>query len=115
MKIGVPKETHSGERRVATTPDVAVQLIKLGYDVQVESGAGAAANFSDEAYREAGCEIVSSARDIWSSSDIILKVRPVEVVRWWRRDALAQPCRYGRLSLAVPCARMKSKMWSPLF
>ena len=78
MKIGVPKETRSGERRAATTPDVAAQLIKLGYAIRVESGAGAAANFPDEAYREAGCEIVSSARDIWNSSDIILKVRAPE-------------------------------------
>ncbi len=40
MRIGVPREIHAGERRVATTPDVAAQLIKLGYDVTVESGAG---------------------------------------------------------------------------
>ncbi|MDX1518070.1 MAG: Re/Si-specific NAD(P)(+) transhydrogenase subunit alpha, partial [Woeseiaceae bacterium] len=78
MKIGVPKETHSGEKRVATTPDVAVQLIKLGYSVQVESGAGDSASFADEAYRAAGCDIVASANDIWDSSDIILKVRAPE-------------------------------------
>jgi NAD(P) transhydrogenase subunit alpha len=78
MKIGVPRETHPGERRVATTPEVAVQLQKLGYEVVVEKGAGAAANFSDEAYEEAGCTIAGSAADIWSGSDIILKVRPPE-------------------------------------
>ena len=78
MKIGVPKETHGGEKRVATTPDVAVQLIKLGYSVQVESGAGDAASFADSAYREAGCDIATSASDIWESSDIILKVRAPE-------------------------------------
>ena len=54
MKIGVPREIHSGEQRVATTPDVASQLIKLGYSVAVESGAGAAAKFSDSSYEEAG-------------------------------------------------------------
>ena len=75
MKIGVPRENHDGERRVATTPDVASQLIKLGYRVAVEKGAGTAASYSDAAYEEAGCEIVSSARDIWKQSDIILKVR----------------------------------------
>ena len=74
MLIGVPKELHEGERRVATTPDVAAQLIKLGYDVSVESGAGAEASFSDDAYRDAGCSIVSSA-DIWQNADVILKVR----------------------------------------
>ena len=78
MKIGVPRETHPGERRVATTPDVAGQLQKLGYDVIIEKDAGAAASFSDEAYEEAGCTIADSAADIWSGSDIILKVRPPE-------------------------------------
>jgi len=78
MKIGVPRETHPGERRVATTPDVVVQLQKLGFDVIVEKGAGAAASFSDEAYAEAGCEIAASADDIWSGADIILQVRPPE-------------------------------------
>jgi NAD(P) transhydrogenase subunit alpha len=78
MKIGVPRETHPGERRVATTPDVVVQLQKLGFDVIVEKGAGAAASFSDEAYAEAGCEIAASADAIWSGADIILQVRPPE-------------------------------------
>jgi proton-translocating NAD(P)+ transhydrogenase subunit alpha len=78
MKIGVPREIHDGERRVATTPDVATQLIKLGFDVVVEKGAGASANFSDAAYEAAGCEVVSSASDIWNGSDIVLKVRGPE-------------------------------------
>ena len=78
MKIGVPRETHPGERRVATTPEVAAQLQKLGYDVVVEKNAGAEASFSDEAYTEAGCSIADSAADIWSGADIILKVRPPE-------------------------------------
>ena len=74
MKIGVPREVHAGERRVATTPDVAAQLIKLGYSVAVESNAGAEASYSDEAYRNAGCEIVGSARDVWQQSDVIMKI-----------------------------------------
>ncbi|HSM31788.1 MAG TPA: Re/Si-specific NAD(P)(+) transhydrogenase subunit alpha, partial [Woeseiaceae bacterium] len=78
MKIGVPRETYPGERRVATTPDVASQLQKLGYEVVVEKDAGSEASFSDEAYEEAGCSITDSAADIWSGSDIILKVRPPE-------------------------------------
>ena len=78
MKIGVPREIHAGERRVATTPDVAAQLIKLGFDVAVETEAGAAANYSDESYKEAGCDIVAAADDIWSQSDLILKVRAPE-------------------------------------
>ena len=78
MKIGVPREVHAGERRVATTPEAATQLQKLGFSVAVESGAGQAAKFSDDAYREAGVEIISDARELWSSCDIILKVRAPE-------------------------------------
>ncbi len=75
MKIGIPKEIHAGEKRVATTPEVAVQLQKLGFSVAIEAGAGAAANFSDSAYAEAGVEIVNDTRKLWADSDIILKVR----------------------------------------
>lgn len=75
MRIGVPGETYPGEQRVATTPEVAAQLIKLGFDVSVQSGAGAAASYSDEAFREAGAEIVPNADAIWSAADIVLKVR----------------------------------------
>jgi len=74
MRIGVPRELFTGEKRVATTPDVASQLIKMGFDVAVESNAGAAASYSDAAYETAGCS-VASADDIWSNSDIVLKVR----------------------------------------
>jgi len=75
MRIGVPREIYAGEKRVATTPDVATQLIKLGFDVLVESGAGTAANFSDPAYQEVGCSIASNADEVWGEADIILKVR----------------------------------------
>ena len=50
MRIGIPKEIHAGERRVASTPDVVAQLSKLGFSVAIEAGAGAAANYSDEDY-----------------------------------------------------------------
>jgi len=78
MKIGVPRESHPGERRVATTPEVASQLMKLGYGVVVQSGAGGEASFSDDAYRAAGCEIAASTRDIYEQCDIVLKVRAPE-------------------------------------
>jgi len=76
MLIGVPKETVSGEKRVATVPDVVAKLVKLGFGVAVESGAGEASNFDDEAYRAAGAEVASSAAELWGRSDIVLKVRP---------------------------------------
>jgi NAD(P) transhydrogenase subunit alpha len=77
MRIGVPREIYTGEKRVATTPDVASQLIKLGFDVAVESNAGAAANYSDASYESAGCSVVS-IDEVWNDSDIILKVRGPE-------------------------------------
>jgi NAD(P) transhydrogenase subunit alpha len=78
MRIGVPKEIYAGEKRVATTPDVATQLMKLGFDVSVESGAGGGSNFSDDSYSDVGCDIVDSASELWSKSDIVLKVRAPE-------------------------------------
>ena len=75
MKIGVPSETHPGEKRVAITPDVSEQLQKLGFSVAIESGAGETASFGDGAYGAAGAEVVQDRAELWSGSDIILKVR----------------------------------------
>jgi NAD(P) transhydrogenase subunit alpha len=80
MRIGVPREIHAGERRVATTPDVASQLIKLGFSVSIEKDAGAAASYSDTAYEAAGCDIVATSEELWADADIILKVRAPETV-----------------------------------
>ncbi|MFN7444695.1 MAG: NAD(P)(+) transhydrogenase (Re/Si-specific) subunit alpha, partial [Curvibacter sp.] len=76
QRIGVPREIFPGEKRVATVPDVVEKLIKLGFRVAVESGAGEAANFSDEAYRAAGAEVIPGAAALWAASDIVFKVRP---------------------------------------
>ena len=78
MIIGIPREVHSGERRVAATPDTATQLMKLGYKVILESGAGAGAQFADALYAAAGVEIVPDARSVWEQADIVMKVRPPE-------------------------------------
>ncbi|WP_068310412.1 Re/Si-specific NAD(P)(+) transhydrogenase subunit alpha [Polycladidibacter hongkongensis] len=75
MKIGAPTEVLQGERRVALTPDSAKQLQKLGYTCLIQSGAGAAANFSDEDYEKAGVEVVSDQAALWAQADIITKVR----------------------------------------
>jgi NAD(P) transhydrogenase subunit alpha len=75
MKIGVPKEIYPGEKRVATAPEVVEKLIKLGFSVAVESSAGDAANFSDDAFRAAGAEIIQGAANLWAASDIVFKVR----------------------------------------
>jgi NAD(P) transhydrogenase subunit alpha len=78
MRIGIPKEIHDGEKRVAATPEVAKLLQKRGFTVAVEAGAGASASFDDEAYRAAGVEVVEDTESLWSQSDIIMKVRAPE-------------------------------------
>jgi NAD(P) transhydrogenase subunit alpha len=79
MLIGIPKERFSGEKRVATTPEAAQQLQKLGYDVAIESGAGEAAKFRDSDYESANVCIIDDLKTLYAKADIILKVRePVE-------------------------------------
>jgi NAD(P) transhydrogenase subunit alpha len=76
QRIGVPREVFPGEKRVATVPEAVEKLIKLGFSVAVESGAGDAANCSDDTYRAAGATVAESAAALWSGSDIVFKVRP---------------------------------------
>ena len=73
--IGVPREVFPGEKRVATVPEVVSKLIKLGFGVIVQSGAGEAASISDDAYAAAGATIVPDAAAVWSGADIVFKVR----------------------------------------
>ncbi len=75
LTIGVPRETYAGEKRVATVPDVVEKLVKLGFAVCVETNAGAAANFGDDAYQAAGARIAGSAAELMGGSDLIFKVR----------------------------------------
>ncbi len=75
QRIGVPREIFPGEKRVATVPEVVAKLVKLGFAVAVESGAGDLANCSDDAYRAAGATVLDSAAEVWAS-DIVFKVRP---------------------------------------
>ncbi len=74
MKIGIPKESQTGERRVAATPKTVAQLISLGYDVVVQAGAGEAANYPDEAYVAEGATLVKGV-GVWKS-DIVTKINP---------------------------------------
>jgi NAD(P) transhydrogenase subunit alpha len=72
VRIGVPKETRPGETRVAATPKTVGQLVGLGYQVSVESGAGARSSFTDHAYEEGGASIASTEQ-VWGS-DIVAKI-----------------------------------------
>jgi NAD(P) transhydrogenase subunit alpha len=78
MRIGVPRETAAGERRVALVPESGKKLIQAGYQVVVEAGAGAAAGFPDGAYRDAGVNVEPTAATVLGA-DLVLKVnRPEE-------------------------------------
>ena len=74
MKIGIPRESVIGEKRVAITPDVAVRLISMGFTVAIEPGAGVGSDYADDTYLEAGA-VLQNAEALWSSADLILKVR----------------------------------------
>ncbi|MGI2034515.1 Re/Si-specific NAD(P)(+) transhydrogenase subunit alpha [Rhizobium panacihumi] len=78
MKIGALKERGQNEARVAMTPDSALALQKLGYECLIETGAGKAAGFSDDAYRAAGVTVTETAAALSSQADVIAKVRPPE-------------------------------------
>ena len=79
VRLGVPAETATGERRVALVPDAVARLVKNGYEVFVEKGAGAAAHFIDFAYEEAGAKLVDSASEVISQAGLLLKVAPPTV------------------------------------
>jgi alanine dehydrogenase len=74
MHIGIPKEIKNHEYRVALTPEGARALTGAGHRINVETGAGAAAGFADEAYRAAGAAIVATAADAWAA-DLVAKVK----------------------------------------
>ena len=79
MRIAVPKEIKPGEKRVALVPDIISKLTKAGLEVVIESGAGAAAEFSDSQYTEAGATVVTG--DVLSGADVIASVAPLEPAR----------------------------------
>ena len=86
MKVGIVKETVEGERRVALVPEGVAKLRDRGLEVIVEAGAGRDFNL-DEAYEEAGAEVVSDASEVWSQADLVAKVRaPTEDELEYLRD-----------------------------
>ncbi len=75
MIAGVPRESFSGERRVALVPAHLAQLRKKGFEILIEAGAGEPAGYSDQAYRDAGAEIVATRTELFQRADLILQVR----------------------------------------
>ena len=78
MQIGVLKETHPGENRVALIPDTVKKLVKLGADITVESALGQGSGFADEEYAEAGAAVSPDRSGILGQSDVLLRIRKPE-------------------------------------
>lgn len=75
LTIGVPKEIVDGEHRVALVPDTVTRLVRAGFAVVVEAGAGANASFSDQQYRDAGATVTSSVAAVFGQADVVVKVQ----------------------------------------
>lgn len=90
MIIGVPKEIKNNENRVSMTPAGVYELTKRGHTVLVESGAGIGSSFEDNEYLKAGARLVEKAEDIWSGSDLVVKVKePISSEYQYLRKGLA--------------------------
>lgn len=76
MKLVVPKESISSEKRVAISPDNILAFERLGYEVWIESGAGDLANFPDDLYIQSGAKIANEKSELWSKGDLVLKINP---------------------------------------
>ncbi|GAA5346521.1 alanine dehydrogenase [Planifilum fimeticola] len=90
MIIGVPKEIKDNENRVAISPAGIDALVEAGHEVLIEMGAGEGSGFSDEAFIEHGAKIAQTAEDVWSSADMVMKVKepqPSEY-RYFREDLI---------------------------
>lgn len=83
MRVGVPRELKAYETRVSLTPETVAALVDAGHQIRVETGAGVAAGMTDEAYAEAGADIVSSADDAWDA-DLVVKVKEPIAAEWHR-------------------------------
>ena len=94
MRIGVPKETAPGERRVALVPESCKKLKQAGYEIAVEAGAGVPAGYADDAYRELGVALEPDPAALLSAADVALKVGPPSTeagrdeVGWLRSGAI---------------------------
>ncbi|WNF35873.1 alanine dehydrogenase [Bacillaceae bacterium IKA-2] len=75
MIIGVPKEIKNNENRIAITPSGVLSFINSGHEVVIETNAGVGSGFLDEAYGEAGAQILETAADVWSKAEMIMKVK----------------------------------------
>jgi alanine dehydrogenase len=89
MRIGIPKEIKNNENRVAITPAGVISFVKAGHEVLVENNAGVGSGFSNEEYLAAGARIVVQAAEVWSSADMLMKVKePISSEYGYLREGL---------------------------
>ncbi|MED3690454.1 alanine dehydrogenase [Peribacillus butanolivorans] len=90
MRIGIPKEIKNNENRVAITPAGVVALVNAGHEVLIEMNAGLGSSFTNESYQEAGAVIVEDAASVWSSTEMIMKVKePISSeYKYFRKDLI---------------------------
>jgi alanine dehydrogenase len=114
MIVGVPKEIKAQEFRIALTPDGAAELVKSGHRVLVEVGGGEGAGFTDAEYRNVGAELIESAAEIWSSSEIIVKVKEPQASEYPLMRKGQVLFTYLHLAASKPCtdALLKSGITS---
>ena len=74
MIVGIPKESFPGERRVALAPAVIPSLLKVGFEVVIEAGAGAAAGYPDAEYIAKGGKILAQRAEVFKAADVVLQV-----------------------------------------
>ena len=89
MKVGIPKEIVSGETRVAVVPETVKRLTGAGMEVVLETGAGAASSIADGEFVKAGATIAGSAKEVFGSSDLILKIQPLLIGEGGTADEVA--------------------------
>jgi NAD(P) transhydrogenase subunit alpha len=97
MRIGLPKEIAPRETRVALVPETVARLVKAGLHVVVETGAGEAAGFTDDAYRQGGATIAAGASETFAGSDIVVKVRepmPIDATGGHEADLVPEGATY---------------------
>lgn len=82
MKVGVPKEVKTHEYRVGLTPGAVREYVAAGHSVMVETNAGAGIGATDDNYRRSGATIADSAREVFASSDMIVKVKEPQLSEW---------------------------------
>ena len=94
MKIAVMKEIHEGEKRVPLIPPTVEKLVKLGAEVEIESGLGLTCRFEDADYEKVGATIGSSRQEMLASADIVLRLRkpPMDEVELMKKGCVQARC-----------------------